>query len=185
MIGTPAATYLLETRQCGALPSGGDVRYEPHFWHWKARQHTPAILSKITDFVTGEPMSVHATCITPEGQKAPLEPRKLMLPGHQMQGGVIRTTDDADVTLCLGLAEGLETALTIMGTGWGPCWAAISSGNLAGLPVLTGIESLTVFADNDPAGIKAAETLCNRWHEAGREARIALAPQGDWNDAAA
>jgi phage/plasmid primase-like uncharacterized protein len=180
MIGTPAERYLID-RGC-ALPTGEDVRYEPEAWHWKAKVHAPAIMSRVTDFVTGEPLTVHLTFITEDGQKSHLEPRKLMLPGHQKQGGVIRLTDDADVTLCLGLAEGVETALTIARTGWGPVWSAIDAGNLAGLPVVPGIECLTVFADNDPAGIKAAETLCQRWFDAGREARIALAPSGDWND---
>lgn len=182
MIGTPAEIYF-RNRGC-AMPTGQDVRYGPNTWHWKARQHAPAILCRVTDFVTGEPLTVHLTFITEDGLKSPLIPRKLMLPGHQKQGGVVRLTDDADVTLCLGVAEGMETALTVMATGFGPVWAAIDAGNMASLPVLPGIENLWIFADHDPAGIKAAHSLRDRWAAAGRDVFISKPPQqgADWND---
>ena len=38
--------------------------------------------------------------------------------------------------------------------------------------MLEGIESLTIFADADKPGLDAAETCCERWREAGREARV-------------
>lgn len=39
-------------------------------------------------------------------------------------------------------------------------------------PVLAGIESLTIFADDDVPGMKAARVCAERWTSAGREARI-------------
>jgi putative DNA primase/helicase len=183
MRGTPAEKYL---RNRGlSVPDCQDMRYDPRAWHWKARQYSPAILCRVTDVITNEPLTVHMTFITEDGQRSPLQPRKLMLAGHQKQGGVIRLCRDDEVTGGLGLTEGVETGLTVMAGGWRPVWAAVDSGNLAGLPVLPGVGSLTVFADNDEAGIKAAETLCQRWFDAGREARINPAPKGDWNDHAA
>lgn len=185
MKGTPAETYLRNRGCC--LPSSEDLRYEPRAWHWKAQCHAPAIVSKVTDFRTNEPMTCHLTFITEDGRPSPLVPRKMLAPGDEKRGGVIRLTDDADVTVCLGLAEGIETALTIGATGWGPVWATIDAGNMANLPVVPGVEALTIFADNDSAGIKAAQALARRWVDAGREARIALAPAAgtDWNDHAA
>lgn len=182
MIGTPAEIYF-RNRGC-AQPTGQDVRYGPNTRHWKARQHAPAILCRVTDFVTGEPLTVHQTFITEDGQKSPLIPRRLMLPGHQKQGGIIRLTPDEEVTIGLGLAEGMETALAVMAAGWSPVWAAIDAGNLADLPVLDGIETLTVFADHDDAGLHAAEKLAQRWVRAGREVAIATPTvRGkDWAD---
>ena len=72
---------------------------------------------------------------------------------------------DENVTGALGLAEGIETALCAA-HGFTPMWAAIAAGNLALFPVLAGIESLTVFADHDDAGIRAAAALASRWPHA-------------------
>ena len=62
-----------------------------------------------------------------------------------------------------GVAEGIESALSLA---WAfvPVWACIDAGNLAALPVLDGIEALTIAADNDPAGQAAAQTCATRPH---------------------
>ena len=76
-----------------------------------------------------------------------------------------------------------------MACGWKPVWATVDAGNMAAFPVLNGIETLTLFADNDlsGAGRKAAQECAERWREAGREAGIVM-PEllgSDWNDVAA
>ena len=57
-----------------------------------------------------------------------------------------------------------------------PAIAAIDAGNLAKLPVLEGVTSLLIAADNDPAGIHGAEQCAERWYRAGREVKIARSP---------
>ena len=58
-----------------------------------------------------------------------------------------------------------------------PIWACMDAGNLAAFPVLNGLESLTVFADNDGsgAGQRAAAEVADRWLDAGREVLIVTA----------
>ncbi|MGZ8409189.1 MAG: toprim domain-containing protein, partial [Hyphomicrobium sp.] len=58
------------------------------------------------------------------------------------------------------------------------------AGNLAALPVLAGVEALTVAVDHDAAGMKAFKTVAQRWHAAGREVRKVLVPSpgADLND---
>lgn len=56
------------------------------------------------------------------------------------------------------------------------------AGTLATFPVLGGIQCLTIAADADAPGQRAAATLAERWREAGREARIVAPPTGDWAD---
>jgi hypothetical protein len=85
----------------------------------------------------------------------------------------------------LGVAEGIETALSVMqGFGWAPVWAATSAGPIRSFPVLPGIDCLTIFRDHDTAGNDAAEAAAQRWIEAGREASIVVPPipGEDWND---
>ena len=145
----------------------------------------PALVSRVTDAVTCKPMTLHFTFIAHDGSaKAPVDKPKLFLPKHIKAGGVVRLVDDAEVTTGLGITEGIETGLSIMATGWRPVWAAIDAGNLARFPTLDGIERLTVFADHDPAGIKAARDVADRWIQARREASITLPRKRgtDWND---
>ena len=69
---------------------------------------------------------------------------------------------------------GFETALSLAHA-YTPAWACIDAGNLAAFPVLPGVESLVIGADNDPAGIRAAEACAERWTQAGREVHIVMA----------
>ncbi|MDE3037095.1 MAG: toprim domain-containing protein [Pseudomonadota bacterium] len=88
--------------------------------------------------------------------------------------------------LGLGIAEGIEDALTVMASGWRPVWAAVDAGNIASFPVLPGIECLTIFADHDKAGLEAARRCAERWQAAGRDVRI-VSPNAageDWADVA-
>ena len=85
----------------------------------------------------------------------------------------------------LGLAEGIETAISVMqGFGWRPVWCATSAGGLARFPALPNVQTLTIFADQDPAGINAARACAKRWGEAKCVARILAPPVGDFKAAA-
>ena len=179
---TAGALYLFN-RGC-ILPTSGDVRFLERAWHWIEKQYTPALVSRVVDFVTGEALTLHQTHISADGQKAEVEPRKLMLANHAKAGGVIRLSAGVEASSTVGVAEGVETGLTIAGTGWGPMLAAIDAGNMASLPVLEHVKNLGIFADHDAPGIKAANTLYSRWAAAGRFAFISKPPvEGlDWND---
>jgi putative DNA primase/helicase len=150
------------------------------------------LVSIITDLVTGQTINLQFTYLAHDGSgKAPLpkHEQRRFLTGHRVKGGVVRLSDDADVCLRLGLSEGTETALAIQ-TSFARAgrseivWAAVNAGNMAGLPVVPGIETLVIYADKDAggAGEKAAQDLASRWLRAGREAYIALPPTGDWNE---
>jgi hypothetical protein len=96
-------------------------------------------------------------------------------------------TPDEDVTSCLGVGEGIETTLSLRARhefGPSPVWSLISSGGIEHLPVLSGIESLWIAVDHDPAGLKAAQVAAHRWRTSGREAFLITpsAPRADLND---
>jgi hypothetical protein len=84
-------------------------------------------------------------------------------------GAAIKLCPDDEVTLGLGLVEGIETGLAVISLGWRPIWAAGSAGGMAQFPVLSGIEELTIFADNDKNGVgqRAAKQCAERWRDAG------------------
>jgi hypothetical protein len=179
---TPAAAYLAG-RGC-ALPEN-DVRWHPRLRH-PCGYVGPALVALVTDTVTGEPISLHQTWLASDGRgKAPVERPRLLLKGHRKTGGVVRLVEDAEVTLGLAVAEGLETALTVM-RAFRPVWSCIDAGNLAAFPVLPGINALTVVKDRDPAGQAAADTCAERWLAAGVEVWTWQAPVegADFNDIA-
>jgi hypothetical protein len=184
--GTLVETYLHSRRL--KLPDDAPIRFHPKAWRNAANgPHGPAMvalmITPLADPETGRPRArgVHVTYLAPDGSgKADGPSQKIML-GNV---GLIRLMPDEDVHAGLGIAEGIETALSVMqGFDWRPVWAATSAGAIRTLSVLPGIEALTIFADPDEAGLKAAKQCAVRWQEAGREVRISLPPiAGDFND---
>jgi hypothetical protein len=183
-IAGPARAYL-EARTCVIPPADGDLRWHPSLKHPKGYTG-PALVALLSDAIDRTTRTLHRTWIRPNGTKAPeADPPRLLLGNHRKAGAVCRLWPDESVTTGIGIAEGIETALSLA-HGMRPVWAAIDAGNLAGFPVLPGIESITLAADHDPAGLKAARDCAARWHAAGREVRIVTPDQfgADLNDVA-
>lgn len=156
--GTPAEKYFVVERRLAVVRLSLN-----HALRWHSR--IGAVVALMTDAVTGEAIGIHRTFLDRSGKK--LDRRML---GRQ---GVIRVSPDEMVTSGIGIAEGLEDALAVLLSGWSPVWAATSAGAIARLLILAGIESITVFADADLTGLRAAETCCEHWRAEGREAQIA------------
>lgn len=166
--GTLGETYL-RFRGCALPPRDSHLRFLP-----ADGRHPPSLCAAVSDVRTGKPISLHFTNFAANGRgKAGTDCDKLLLAGHRKRGGCIRLWPDESVTNGLALAEGVETALAAAHL-YAPTWAAIDAGNLAGFPLLTGIECLTVFADHDDAGLRAARECALRWRDAGREVRIRM-----------
>jgi len=102
------------------------------------------------------------------------------------KGAVIKIDADENVTIGLGLGEGLETCLSARAFGFRPVWAAGSTGAIETFPVLGGIEALTLFLEHDENGANArAVDICTRrWLAAGKQVFHAVPPMGfkDLND---
>ncbi|SOY56031.1 DUF7146 domain-containing protein [Cupriavidus taiwanensis] len=175
-----AAAAYLEARHCRIPPADGDLRFHPVLKHPSGRTG-PALVALITDAVTRLPLSLHRTWVQADGSKADVDPPRLLLGGHRKQGGVIRLWPDEAVTMGLGIAEGIETALSLAWA-YTPVWACIDAGNLAAFPPLPGIEVLTIGADNDPAGTAAAQACAHRWADADAEVYVTRQTQNDLND---
>ena len=159
LAGTLAARYFVKHRRL-------DIRLLDldHALRWHAG--IQAVVALMTDAVSGESIGVHRTFLDADGAK--LE-RKML--GRQ---GVVRLSPDDTVTTALGIAEGVEDSLAVLLSGWAPMWAATSAGAIARFPVLSGIEALTLFADADAPGVRAAETCAANWRVAGRDVRLAF-----------
>jgi hypothetical protein len=184
LAGTTGAAYL-RARSCVVPPADGHLRYHPALKHPPSGIAGPALVALVTDAASGQPLTLHRTWILASGEKAPVDPPRMLLGGHRKAGGVVRLWPDEAVTMGLGLAEGIETALSLAHA-YTPVWACVDAGNLAAMPVLAGIESLMIAADHDEAGVSASEACAGRWADAGREAFIVTPPvqKMDLNDMA-
>jgi hypothetical protein len=184
-VGTPVETYL--RRRGVELPSeAGEVLR----WHRRCPfgkgLHSGCMVALVRNILTDEPQAIHRTALTLDGRKVEVGGHDRRLLGRP-KGGAIKLTADADVTLSLGVGEGIETTLSLRrlsGCQNLSLWAVLNAGGLAAFPVLAGLEGLWVAVDNDPAGRAATETLKARWVAAGRDVMTARLPAegADLND---
>ena len=177
--GTLAEKYLASRGL--ALEDAAPIRFHPRVWRKSANGPPgPAMISLMTSPEAGEPRGVHVTYLAPDGAGKAGGPVPKVMMGP---AGVIRLSRDDQIGNGLGLAEGIETALSVMQRfGWRPVWCATSAGAIARFPVLAGIQTLTIFADQDQAGISAAQACAANWIKAGRGARVCFPAAGDFND---
>ena len=59
----------------------------------------------------------------------------------------------------LGIAEGIETALSAAQIFKTPVWAAFSANGIAGLPIIAGVKSLRIFADQTRREYRRLESV--------------------------
>lgn len=142
----------------------------------------PAMLAKVVDG-EGRGAQLHRTLLTDEGQKAPVDQPRMMMPGATPPGVAVRLFDHDDH---LGIAEGIETALSAASLFSVPCWAALNAGNLKLWSPPPGVRKVTIFADNDASltGQSAAYALGHRLRGIDLDVEVMIPPdvETDWND---
>lgn len=159
------------------------IRFHPSCYHGPSKTRQPAMVTLITTAAENLPCGIHRTYLDAQGHgKSSLEPNKMML--GRSSRAVARLSEEADVLYGVGISEGIESGLSVLSFGWAPVWATLSKIGMSEFPILVGIQSLTIFADNDQPGIDGAETCGGRWSAAGKEVFINKpAKHGlDWND---
>jgi putative DNA primase/helicase len=136
-----------------------------------------AMIAAMTNIHTNEFQGIQRTRLNPK-DKAMLGTAK---------GAVVKLTPDEDVTYGLHICEGIETGVALMEMGLKPLWACLSAAGIAKFLILSGVECLTIFADNDASktGQRAAQECGARWEDAGREVIIYTTPEpgtdfADW-----
>jgi hypothetical protein len=170
--GTLVEIYLRSRR----LDLDADVAGRVLRWHAR----TGALIALFRNIETDEPQAVSRTFLDREGRKLG---RKFLGP---VGGAAIKLDADENVLGGLNIGEGAETCQAARQLGLRPAWALGSVGAVAAFPALSGVECLTLLAENDEASRHAVEACARRWHDAGREVLIDRALLGkDLNDALA
>ncbi len=138
----------------------------------------PALVAGVTNG-DGKFIAVHRTYLKLDGSgKAAVSTPKMAL--GSLQDGAVRLSR---VGYMLGLAEGIETALSAQQLFELPVWAVLGSRfDRVAIPV--GVIEVQIFADNGTPGQAAATKARDTFTKAGKRVAIRRPPQGfgDWND---
>ena len=126
-------------------------------------------------------IAVHRTFLDPaEARLADFERPKRAL--GSLQNGAVRLTAPRDGRL--GLAEGIETALSAMQIFGVPCWATLGNERFGLVAIPESVRELHLFVDNDRGGDLAEERGREGYRQEGRRI-LAKRPANldtDWND---
>src|SRR5262249_44635380 len=124
--GTLVETYL--RARAITIPPPPTLRFHAALWHGPTKTHWPAMVAAVARGEAKSVVAIHGTYLARDGSgKAPLGDeydQKMSL--GSISGGAIRL-GPVQETICI--AEGIETALSVMQATGLTAWAAISAGN--------------------------------------------------------
>ncbi|ULB11266.1 toprim domain-containing protein [Cereibacter azotoformans] len=130
-------------------------------------------------------VSAHRTFLKPDGSgKAEMAAPRKMMPGSLPEGACVMLSDYYGGPI--GIAEGIETAMSASAHYSMPVWAALNTSILAKWWPPNGCTEVVIFGDNDRlfGGQSAAYALAHRLAVKGFDAKPII-PQregDDWND---
>jgi putative DNA primase/helicase len=174
----PVDRYL--KRRTGIVEMPLNVRYKPEMIYRNpdgSDSAYPAMIARVQD-ADGRMVAVHRTYLTPDGYKADV-PNPKQVSGNLPPGSAVRLYSPSEK---LGIAEGIETAISAAEAFDVPVWAALSANGLScWIPPQEATEVI-IFGDNDGAGRNSAQKLHDRLN--GTISVEVMIPEGckDWND---
>lgn len=179
--GDPVSRYL--TGRGLIVPQSPSLRYAPRIWYRDdvMKIKTQAMLALVTG-ADDEGKSIHRTFIQ-DGRKANVSVPKKLMPGFGVSGAAVRLFQAGP---CVGIAEGIESAIGASMRFQVPVWSAISAGGLESWIPPYGTREVVVFGDNDEnmVGQRAAYALASRLSGRGLKVRVEIPAETgkDWAD---
>ena len=155
------------------IPISSALRFAPRLKHSPSGNHYRTMVGCISD---GKNLcAIQRTFLDPDKPtKAPVQPNKMCK--GPMGDGAVRLREPGEV---LGIAEGIESALSAMQIYSIPTWAALSAVRLGKIEIPQHVRSLVIFADAGNVGIKAAFDAADTY-EARRYAVEVITPNADY-----
>jgi len=155
--GTDGQSYL-NSRGLYAMPRRG-IKFGSVYDH-DLKRKVPAMIAIASDNLSS-PKVLHVTYVE-NGQKADVETQRKM---HSLAGDgagcAIKLSEATDI---LGIAEGIESALSAASVYRMPTWSTMNASYMKKFRAPTGVKVLYIYADNDSngTGLAAAFECGNR-----------------------
>lgn len=145
------------------------MRYHGHTWNKEDNQSYPALIFKVTCAVTDRFCGIQRVFLEEGGKGRDKRLGKRRLGARIDTFPVIKFTPDAIVNNHLSLTEGPENALSVflLDPEGRPVWSAVDANGMRSFPVLPQLHAITLWPDNDNAGIGASDKCGARYHAAG------------------
>ena len=150
-----------------------DIRY--HHSCPRGNLVQPAVVIAMRSVTTNAVVAIQRIFLTRQGRK---DGKGMMLGSAGGAAMKLQHLQDGTLHIC----EGLETGLSLLAMDYGPVWAVGSTANMQSFPALASVNKLTIWADHDDAGLKAAETCKQRWKATRKEVKV-LKPMVSRRDA--
>ncbi len=149
--GTLAEKYL-RGRGILATEWPDALGFLPSVKHAPSGKYFPCMVAALTG-EDGQVVAIQRTYLDPDGQgKAKTDGANKMTLGA-MGRAAVRLSKPQSI---LGIAEGVETAMSARQLFGIPVWATLSANRLGVIDVPKGVESIVIFADRGEVGMKAA-----------------------------
>lgn len=173
--GTPAGTYLAGR---GLETSSPELRYHPRTPHGPKplTRFRPALIAAIRD--EGGLVAVHRSFLNPQQNVLADLPEPRCGLGRFGRGAVRL----GGIAPRLGLAEGIETALSATALFDLPCWATLGTERFRLVALPEEVTELLLFLDNDPGGRRAERLAREAFGHLPIEAHYPRRAGEDWND---
>ena len=151
------------------------------YWHeGKKMGNYEAMVCRIVAH-DNKPESFHITYLE-NGRKAKVPmSKKVMTPMRTITGGAIRLFKPSEI---LGIAEGVETALSCSKMFKIPVWSVVTANGMENFIPPNGVRKLVIFADNDESFTgQASAYICAKINKArGLDVEVKTSVLGDFND---
>ncbi len=175
----------LEARGVGEIVFPDALRFAPSLRDGEGAVR-PAMVALVGRPDQGKMDTLHRTYLRPDGKaKAEMASPRKMMPGEMPDGACVMLSKWTGRGT-LGIAEGIETAMSASALYDVPVWAAINSTMLAKWLPPESCDEVVIFGDNDAkfGGQAAAYKLAHRIAVKGIEVAVKIpeAVGDDWND---
>lgn len=166
----------------GITEKPDDIRFCAECYEPDSKENMPAMIALVRN-KDGKPVTMHRTYLSDDKKAQITSPKKLMPGVEKLCGAAIRLSK---CNIVLGVAEGIETALSAWQLTGVPTWALISTTIMESFEPPDGVTQIIVYADNDAnyAGQKSAYTLANKLALKGFVVDVEIPDLigNDWND---
>lgn len=186
LTGSDNASIYFHNRGLNLQPD--NIRFCEKCYESESKAELPAMIARVQS-QDGRPISLHRTYLQGNG-KADIESPKKLMPGTEpLNGGAIRLfLPDGKLfqSGVLGIAEGIETAISCSQMFGIATWSVISTPLMESFVSPENIKHIIIFSDNDSnyAGQRSAYILANRLYNKDLivEVQMPDTPGTDFND---